>query len=1379
MLVSPGKIKANRIFRNRTFNFETVKRTRGNFVIIGSRSRSDLEMTVASKLFKPQQLYSAFTPRLFKPLNLKLVRQNQKEIYGLMKKNTGGRIKITKPMFNSYNGLNIAYDISAEFNGTAEILEGRKQAIMLQKALIETFENIVSTKISEANYEKNYIIFPLATFIPDFKRMVKTDISVTDPLILFLKSIAKGYMTKSAFTKVDAIFFYNPNAQALIKVDINDPEIEKDFEMLLQRIVRLNNFNNDSDPDLLDDSEVDSSEEPTDPEDIIENTKEKIKEVIFKKVAKSIKAGKLDDFEAATKEEQDIMLSIDKKVDAYLENPENVDKPFSDLVTQIENDNEIKLKSLKYVEVKRVSDQKLTQLSKNLERELEVMDDIEGLYTEDDEIEADKFEVAGIDEKILESKLSSMDEEYNKKQFMKDATNILSSFSNSSYLPMTLHDFKLEDSSDDFKKVNTLRVAFKTDEGKILRFSLDIPKIVDKRYFYLGGNKKMMTKQLIRLPIVKTKSDRVEITTNFNKVTVERTNGKLSRKNAYLLKMMEEYKNHPTISIEFGQNGIINSDYTNDFEYEELADSISTITSPSYKLIFNRRDMAEEINLSDLPEEYIKDAMTPFGINLLNGGIIYIKDNIIYESSVANEVIREEKISETMFDFIRSTVFGRASANLPKIGKSFIYTRMSIFGTSYPIFAVVGLVNGMTDILKRYNVEHIISEKKIENNGDFVEVKFQDKFLYYKDTVKNTLLLNVLYMMNTEDYDIMEFDLDKPYMDFFVDKLGQPMFIKNTLKTNFSVLLDPITIDVLKDLKLPTNIIDLLLLANTMLISNSYRPQNDLRNYRIRGNEIVNARMYKIIADAYLGYQRNKLNGRNLEVLDIPQNKLISTLLKDPNVNDHSTLNPVLEMENIASISPKGFSGINLTDAYTLEVRAYDPTMVGFVAANATPYNSNAGITRSLVYNPKITSLRGYVTDVDFDKLDPTNILSPSELLASFTSTGADPARQAMQVAQTKHTMPVEKTHKQLIGSGINKTMAFMISDDFAFKAKRDGIVEKIDLETKLAILLYSDGSKDAIDLSEVFVKNSNSGFYIKQQFKMMYTEGENFKKNDVIAYNPSFFSGKGKDVDYQPGTLAKVAIAAGDFAYEDSTIISDTLSVKAASRVTMMKHIALGPNTIIHKIAEVGQEVLTGETLLEFTTSFDDPAASEFLTNLALTMGGEYADIVGNEIITSKYTGTVANIKVYYNMPFEELSPSLQKLIQDYRAKVEKRRTAIKGIPISNFSIPAVEMQESGKVGTEEYEGAMIEFGIEYYDEMAEGDKLTYSTALKGVISKRLTNDESPLSEYRDKEIIEAVLTPTGIISRMTSDIYSMLYGNKVLVELGKQIKEIMNNER
>ena len=85
-------------------------------------------------------------------------------------------------------------------------------------------------------------------------------------------------------------------------------------------------------------------------------------------------------------------------------------------------------------------------------------------------------------------------------------------------------------------------------------------------------------------------------------------------------------------------------------------------------------------------------------------------------------------------------------------------------------------------------------------------------------------------------------------------------------------------------------------------------------------------------------------------------------------------------------------------------------------------------------------------------------------------------------------------------------------------------------------------------------------GFYIHQVFKKMaYSEGERFKAGDVIAYNPSYFTGKGKNIDYMPGTLAKVAIAPpGDFSFEDATAISESLSEKCAIKVNMQNQFHL-----------------------------------------------------------------------------------------------------------------------------------------------------------------------------------------------------------------------------
>ena len=80
-------------------------------------------------------------------------------------------------------------------------------------------------------------------------------------------------------------------------------------------------------------------------------------------------------------------------------------------------------------------------------------------------------------------------------------------------------------------------------------------------------------------------------------------------------------------------------------------------------------------------------------------------------------------------------------------------------------------------------------------------------------------------------------------------------------------------------------------------------------------------------------------------------------------------------------------------------MRAYDKSMNGFLSGNSTPYSGQAGITRALAYDPKISSVRGYIPRTDQETLNGANMLSPTELLSSFTAAGADSPRQAMQVA--------------------------------------------------------------------------------------------------------------------------------------------------------------------------------------------------------------------------------------------------------------------------------------------------------------------------------------------------------------------------------------------
>ena len=81
-----------------------------------------------------------------------------------------------------------------------------------------------------------------------------------------------------------------------------------------------------------------------------------------------------------------------------------------------------------------------------------------------------------------------------------------------------------------------------------------------------------------------------------------------------------------------------------------------------------------------------------------------------------------------------------------------------------------------------------------------------------------------------------------------------------------------------------------------------------------------------------------------------------------------------------------------------------------------------------------------------------------------------------MQSVQQKHIISIKDQDPLLIGSGVEKMAPYMISDEFAFKAKEDGKVESIDYKNEVAILKYKSGKTDLIDLSTYECCNSNGG---------------------------------------------------------------------------------------------------------------------------------------------------------------------------------------------------------------------------------------------------------------------------------------------------------------
>lgn len=308
---------------------------------------------------------------------------------------------------------------------------------------------------------------------------------------------------------------------------------------------------------------------------------------------------------------------------------------------------------------------------------------------------------------------------------------------------------------------------------------------------------------------------------------------------------------------------------------------------------------------------------------------------------------------------------------------------------------------------------------------------------------------------------------------------------------------------------------------------------------------------------------------------------------------------------------------------------------------------------------------------------------------------------------------------------------------------------------------------------------------WITNQKKTNLAEGAKFKRGEIVAKNEQYFHGAKDDVSYVTGKLVKVALTGGDFTYEDSSVVTEDLSDAMSSEITVMKRVSLGKNANVEFIAKKGEDIISGDPLLVFEGAYDEKTANELLERLGEDFGEAISEMGKNQI-KSKYTGIVADVKIYYNRPIEEYSESLQKIIKSYIAGVERRRKIVRQATGSSTADPTgilfspTSRVDSDKINGEDVDGVLIEFYVKYLDKMKTGDKIAFGTALKSVIADVIKAGEEPLSEValNDGEYVQAIISPCSVVSRMTTDFFSMLWLNKVLLWLKRRFEEAYRGE-
>ena len=1297
-------------------------------------------------------------------------------------------IKYTYPNIDKYKNKNIYID-NHIYNKIFSMSESysRDKAIELLYALFDRFIN----NPNYDSYTRKTVLIPVNEWASDIPTTALFEFSKSiNPFSMIVRLFKKPKENLNKLAGIDFIFIGN---DSWFKMKMEDLDM-KNLNLFKTNILKIRNN------DIVEDNV------PEDKDDIKTRLIGKIEDLTGIEVNNISRVHKVDPtvpIKAELHDEPKLIVAkgitgADQVIDpTKIEKPteEKINQSVEDIVNYTKNaedaekemDNSVDLKEL-ILQAKNDQDDTF-KISATRKARMDDLNDkflkekianstiAELVATEDTPLQSTNLsnKVETIDDEWANLKKPNFEADYN---IDADIMKCLHSLSQNKDVPMSVIDISVEDRSTSEDSILTYTVHLEDSLGKRHTLRFDMPKIINKRFLRLRGNDKIIPGQLINLPIIKTDEDTVQVVSNYNKIFITRYGqvGKINQSTNALIRALTKLKENnykldvkdgdavaSPSKIDLGNNAKISAKYELPAEYVELSKIFNKVTTSDGRVYyFNRDELIHKLEEKKVKVESDQGFIV-IGITKDNQAIT------VPETGVSSALINHLGIHEYAYTFM-------------KPGARMTYSQASILNSKIPLIVVMAYTAGLTGALNAAGIEYNLSEKRPTNTKNYF--RFNDGFLSFNDSYAPdaALLVNGLAVINTQEYSLTDIDTKAMWLDVLDDFGGRNR--ADGLDSFANLMMDPITVEVCKTYKLPTDYIEVLAYASSLLTTNKFNRHTDITGNRFRTNERLVHFLYKSLATSYGMYLREIKNNRKDAKMTMKQSAVIDMALADVTTSDLSKLSPLLELESANTVTFKGLSGMNSDRSYSLDKRTYDKTMINKLSMS-TGFSATVGINRQSTINMGIESTKGYIkSGGELDRMSDANTLSITEALTPFGTTRDDPFRTAMTFIQTsKHGMRTTSQDPLLVTNGADQALPYLTSDTFAHKAKWNAVVEEITNDYMIIANKSNPKEKEFIDLREKVEKNSDGGFFITIKLDTFknYKKGDSIKAGDIVAYDKSSYSdtvGVG-NLAYNIGTLTKIAIMHTEKGFEDSAIISQDLSKKMASEIVLQVDVLMDAKDIDIQCVEIGKQLHEGEVIMSYRAALEDQDATDIINKMVQKNAGsdskELMDEIGKIKVKSKVTGKLQDIKVYSTIPTSEMSKSLASFVNKYNGPVDKMKSKLGklGIDGSQYGTSGV-LPPVGKL--KHCEGkVLVEFYIKYYDKMSVGDKLVYFSALKGVVKEIFPEGKEPYSEYRPDEKVHSFLPVGSINARMVTSVLTLGAINKVLIELDRHVKDIM----
>lgn len=837
------------------------------------------------------------------------------------------------------------------------------------------------------------------------------------------------------------------------------------------------------------------------------------------------------------------------------------------------------------------------------------------------------------DKSMLQSSLLEFDKRYIEDILPKDVVNSVMSIQNAG---VAVTSYEVEDVEDvlNHYEIHTIKLTPATGQSSTIRFK--IPKVDSDGSYLANGVRYSLRKQRGDVPIRKVSSSRVALTSYYGKVFVDRSERAVNDYPKWLCNKIR------AIGLDDKDKRVTDMKPSNVFDhllnvpklYSTLAQHFRRFKAVGIEFVLEYTKREEEFGAKAVQAAEGKGLVV---IGRKGTELVLVDQYDTLYAVKAKGLEPLGKIEELLELDITNAPMEMAE--------------LRVFNKTIPLGLVLAYYLGLERVIKSLKPTSFrrgpVGERLKLADGEYV-VRFADEnLIFHRDDKVIALLMEGFntYAKTIKNYSVQDFNRKDVYLNVLeTNKIGVRFLRELDLLRDMFV--DPVTYDLLVEMKEPTQWEGLLTRAVELLITDWAPAETDMEYMRIKGYERIAGAVYaEIVRSTRIHNARRGSSGNKLEMAP---HAIWQAIQEDPSKGLVEESNPIECLRTQEAVTFGGVGGRSRR-SMVKRSRVFHPNDMG-VISESTVDSGDVAISTFLTADPNFTSLRGisgrYKPGVD----GATKLISTAALVSPCADRD-DPKRVNFIGIQYHSTMFSEGYQVQPVQTGYDEVIAHRVNDLFAYTAKDDGQITAIGDDA--VTVQYKDGSTKSVELGRRFGTVAGKTFPHNLQSDLKL--GQKVKAGDVISYNTLYFQPSTlnpKQVSMKTGVMVRTAILECADTLEDSSIISERVAKLMTTSVTEIRDIVLTFDQTVRNFVKSGQTVDSEDilcTIEDAVTANTDLFDEDTIDTLRL---------LGSQTPKAKHNGVIERIEVFYNGDKEDMSPSLRAIADlgdKERAKLSK----------------------------------------------------------------------------------------------------------------------------